>query len=837
MTQKLTGSRYKEIILEIFEILENNTLIEVKDYSKSLICEAIAKRIKINKLDSVDLYKLLLGNSLEECRNLAKAILFADKAQLISDIYHSIAMNDAIGIALVNTEDGQFINTNPLFQEFLGYNSEELQQMKLVDLLYFDEKDILTNIIISQRIKNKIKNLQEYTYTHKHVKKDGTLVHATVTIQVPRKNNSKVCLVIIKDVSDVLSNDSEAFVSEEEDVGYCLTDMDYFIIDADQYFNSVLYKFNNNLKGRSILNLLNFSDEVKTLEFLQKQYHEDGEVFDTFITYDAVKGIIDIDLSIQVINKNNKNYILFTLKDVTLIKQKEKVKENEERYRTLFNKSKVGIIVLDLEGNKAIDVNIQAVKLFGQSKEALLVSNMVEQSPEYQPDGELSRTKLSKYLQQCKETQRVEEFEWQFRKTSNNELLDTIVTFSPIKLGDKPVIIMFIYDVTAIKRTQKALEESEKKYKLIANNSQDIITLHDMDGRCIYVSPSIENVFGYRPHEIIFSSLIQHVHPYDKKEFVSLIPRIAANKGKINETIFRFKNKEGRYLTLESVSTAIFDEKTGELKHILTASRNITEKYKAQQKVKSYNKKLKKKNVELEKYINSNMQLESFAYIASHDLKSPLRSIANFTQILSNKYIDKSDEKASLYMNHILKNTKDMSALIEDLLTYSRVGNTEDLIMEDVKLNAVINHLIQQQLYNWNNKVEKVNFEVENIPDILFVNKTRVKQLFQNLISNAAKFRKKEENCTVKIYGKEFKDKWQFTVEDNGIGIKEEFIEKIFVVFKRLHTKSQYEGTGIGLSICKKIVEQHQGEIWVESEFGVGTKFHFTIAKNYKNLG
>ena len=231
---------------------------------------------------------------------------------------------------------------------------------------------------------------------------------------------------------------------------------------------------------------------------------------------------------------------------------------------------------------------------------------------------------------------------------------------------------------------------------------------------------------------------------------------------------------------------------------------------------------------QLKRYKDSNVQLENFAYIASHDLREPVRTINNFTQLLSRKMGDKLNVEEKEYFQFIKDGVNNMDLLINDLLTYSRV-NTGEHKPENLNLENLL--LIILNGLNQNIIEQEAEIIQENIPDFILGSKTKIKQLFQNLIANAIKFKKADIAPKVVISGAEDNTHWKFSISDNGIGIKPEYFEKIFMIFKKLHSKHEFQGSGIGLAICKKIVEQHDGEIWVESTLNEGTTFFFTIAK------
>jgi len=225
-----------------------------------------------------------------------------------------------------------------------------------------------------------------------------------------------------------------------------------------------------------------------------------------------------------------------------------------------------------------------------------------------------------------------------------------------------------------------------------------------------------------------------------------------------------------------------------------------------------------------EELIRSNKDLEQFAYVASHDLQEPLRMIAGYTQLLQQRYKDKLDEDANQFILYTVDGVLRMQNLITDLLTYSRL-ETRSETFEPVDCRAVLDDVLAtlQMTIEENNAVIKYG----PLPTVR-ANKGQLFQLFQNLISNAIKFRS-DKPPLINITAKPQDKQWLFSVSDNGIGMEPQYLERIFVIFQRLHTRDKYPGTGIGLAICKKIVERHGGRIWAESQPGKGSTFHFII--------
>jgi signal transduction histidine kinase len=231
---------------------------------------------------------------------------------------------------------------------------------------------------------------------------------------------------------------------------------------------------------------------------------------------------------------------------------------------------------------------------------------------------------------------------------------------------------------------------------------------------------------------------------------------------------------------------------------------------------------LKGSNAELER---SNRELELFASVASHDLQEPLHTIASYTELLAHKYKGRLDEKADKYIDFITVGTGHMHTMINDLLAYSRVG-TRAKPFVPVKTDSVLDQALAA--LGKSLKESGTVIERDELPEVAG-DDTQLAQLFQNLIGNAIKFRKKEAPLTIRVSCERRDDEWVFCVRDNGIGIEPRFFDRIFEIFRRLHTREEYEGSGMGLAICRKIVERHGGSIWVESTFGEGSSFCFTL--------
>jgi len=369
---------------------------------------------------------------------------------------------------------------------------------------------------------------------------------------------------------------------------------------------------------------------------------------------------------------------------------------------------------------------------------------------------------------------------------------------------------------------------AELRLDNVSNNVPGVIFQYHLypDGSDLldFVSKGSNSIFGFEPEECMKSTRLI----WDRIEAGGDMPQMkqsiidSANSLSPWHAVWRYQHPDGKIYWHEGFGNPV--EKSDGTILWDSIIVDISEKKIAEEQIKSANLALKKHARDLE---ISNAELEQFAYVASHDLQEPLRMISGFLTQLEKKYGDQLDEKAHQYIDFAVDGARRMRQIILDLLDFSRIGKLEEELTE-VNLNEVVEEVC---LLN-RKRIEELNAKVQykNLPTILEHSSPMI-QLFQNLISNGLKYCNPEIPPKIIIRSKELKSKWKFTIKDNGIGIEEEHFDKIFNIFQRLHNKNEYSGTGMGLAIVKKIIENHNGKIWLESEKGKGTTFHFTLPK------
>jgi PAS domain S-box-containing protein len=360
-----------------------------------------------------------------------------------------------------------------------------------------------------------------------------------------------------------------------------------------------------------------------------------------------------------------------------------------------------------------------------------------------------------------------------------------------------------------LKHQTEALLASEEKNRILIETAVDILCTTQLDGRITALNPAFQKITGFPSSEWIGKPLSSVVHPKDQTLVSAWLSHLNLERNGLRE--FRLSRLKGGPIWVEDSVTPL--QKEGQIKGVLHVLREISERKQAEEE--------RQKRLALER---SNEELERFAYLCSHDLQEPLRLIHNYTQLLEMRYGQVLDEPGQEYLKTMREGTSRMSHLIRDLLEFSKLDfETEAPSLVDCSV------VLDDALFNLQMAIQECNATIVRGPlPLVRGHHSRLVQLFQNLISNALKFRK---GLTPRIsISSAPRDKgWLFSVHDDGIGFEKSDVDKVFVVFKRLNRNTDYPGTGVGLAICKKIVEQHHGKIWAESKPGVGSTFRFRL--------
>ncbi|WP_161624994.1 sensor histidine kinase [Paramagnetospirillum caucaseum] len=366
-----------------------------------------------------------------------------------------------------------------------------------------------------------------------------------------------------------------------------------------------------------------------------------------------------------------------------------------------------------------------------------------------------------------------------------------------------------------VERARETLQAKEERFRAIADYTFDWESWLDQDGRLQWVNPAVERLAGYSIDQCLAMEdyPLPMVHQDDRETIRRL--REAALAGTFESGIeFRLICRNGLVKWVTASFQPIFAD-SGAIIGTRWSIHDITDRKKAERE-------LAERSAELER---SNTELQQFAYAASHDLQEPLRTVTSFLQLLQRRYDATLDDAAREYIRFATDGAVRMHRLITDLLVFSRV-TTHGGTFQPVRMEAVLDTV----LTNLGAAIQEAGAELTRDPlPELDCDEVQMVSLLQNLVGNAIKYRAPGTVPRVHVGAVRDGDFWRFSVSDNGIGIDPKYFERVFVIFQRLHTRTEYDGTGIGLAVAKKIVERHGGHIWVESVPGQGSTFHFTL--------
>jgi PAS domain S-box-containing protein len=497
--------------------------------------------------------------------------------------------------------------------------------------------------------------------------------------------------------------------------------------------------------------------------------------------------------------------VLALLTDITERKRAgETLRQNEATLRGILDATKESIWLYSPEGI-VIMGNQTALSRFGKTASEIIGKHFTQILP-----GDLAQSRLA-HLKEAVDSRRPINFE--------DERAGTLFhhTYYPVLGSDESVIRIacFSRDITESKRVERALRESEERYRSLFESMDEGFAfcemLYDQEGkpldfRYLNVNPAFGKLTGL-PIERVIGRTVKEVIPGIEPFWIEVFDRITQS-GR-SERIQNPVAELGRHYEAYSWRSApgcfavVFNDAT-ERKHAEEALYRTVEELR-----------------------RSNQELEQFAYITSHDLQEPLRQVRSFTQLLRERYGDKLEGKAAEYMQFVTEGTSRMLALVHDLLVYSRVGAREarrQPVLCQVALNRA--------LANLETSIAESNARItyDELPCVV-AEPTQMAQLFQNLVGNAIKFHRDSVPPEIQIGARRDGGNWLFWVKDNGVGIDPQYHNKVFLIFQRLHGRRKYAGTGIGLAICKRIVEQHGGRIWLDSEEGQGATFYFTLPR------
>ncbi|MBI5740157.1 MAG: MEDS domain-containing protein [Nitrospirae bacterium] len=551
-------------------------------------------------------------------------------------------------------------------------------------------------------------------------------------------------------------------------------------------------------------------------------FPEDGKVFtcngiDTISRYNALaifaypRDKFDAIALMEVV-KNHRFALLRNADKWEVIESseartvKDALKRSEEKLHSLFSNMSEGFayhrIILDDKGKPCdyvfLEVNEAFEKLTGLKGKNIIGKKVTDALPGIEKDptdwiGKYGKVALTG------EPAQFESYSEPLKKWFS------ISAFSP----HKGYFAVTFSDITERKQAEQEIIRVKEEWERTFDSVPDLIAILDNRHRIVRVNQAMAKQLGLDADKCVGLPCYKYVHGLDAPPAFCPHSRSIKNGCQHMEELFE-ERLGGHFI----VSTTPMFDKQGRMTGSVHVARNITERKQAE---------VERERL-VEELMRSNRELEQFAYIASHDLQEPLRTVSNYVQLIKKRYKGNLDSDADEFIDYVVGGAAHMQTLLKDLLAYSRVGSGQtSLGLTD--LNAALDRATG----NLGKLIEDTGTDIqrEDLPTV-YADGIQIVQVLQNLIGNAIKFRG-SGSPLIQIGSERKGNEWVIHVSDNGIGIDPKYFDRIFLIFKRLHSRGSYEGSGIGLAICKKIIERHGGRIWVESEPEKGTTFYFTI--------
>ena len=490
--------------------------------------------------------------------------------------------------------------------------------------------------------------------------------------------------------------------------------------------------------------------------------------------------------------------------------------ESERRFRSAFDYAPIGMALVKPDGY-FLEANAALCKMLGYSQDELM--NTTVQALTHPDDLAVSAELLDELLRGERETYQLEKR--YFHKGGQVVWASLSVSVIYGDDGRADYTIAQIQDITETRQVEKALKESRARLRIILDTVHEGVTMLADDGQIIEANASAEKVLGLTRDELLgrttldprWRTIYEDGSPFPGEDHYAM-RTLRTGQACVNGLMGVHK-PWGELAWLLVNTSPLFLNQTERPDAVVASFIDITE-------LKESAALLAQRAAQLER---SNRDLQDFAYVASHDLQEPLRMVSSYVQLLERRYKDKLDEDAVEFIGYAVDGAKRMQTLINDLLAYSRVSTKGDaLVPTDLET------VFDRALRNLRLRVEEQDAVITHDPlPTLPGDATQLLQLFQNLLGNALKFC--AETPRIHIAAEDKGDVWQLDVRDNGIGIDAGNLERVFTIFQRLHTRDLYEGTGIGLAVCRRIAERHGGQVWATSTPGEGSTFHITLAK------
>nr|WP_321411399.1 PAS domain S-box protein [uncultured Carboxylicivirga sp.] len=741
--------------------------------------------------------------------------------------FNKLYENGPFGMVTADKEF-RFKKVNPAFCEIMMYSETELQQFTFKDVSHPD--DLPKDLFNLRKLINK--EIEVYRTEKRYIRKDGEIIWGSLTLTATYDSDGLflVYLGIIEDITqrkhiEESLKKSKKLLSETESMGK-VGGWEFNVDTNEQIWTEEVFRihevdfdYNPNVnQGISY-----YTPESKPIiEQAVKNAIEFNEPFDLELEIITAKGNLRNVHTIGNADLENRRVYGF-FQDITQRKQAEEaLKNNEALLREVGRIAKIGgwefspvtgeaswteevARIHDLDPQAPIEVQKGINYYYGDSIDIIrqAVNEIVEYAKPYDLELEIMSAKgVKKWV-----------------RTIGN---------ADIENGKVVRVHGSMQDITDRKHAEQALRESEGKFRKLIESIPLPVAYTNSLGEITFRNERFLQVLGYSYEEV------PTVNEWYLKSYPDEIYRqqvikrweLAVKKAKTTNTDiepieYNITCKNGMVRTMIVSGINIED-------NLLITLIDVTDRIKAENKIKELNETLEQKVIDrTSQLVAANKEMEAFSYSVSHDLRAPLRHINGYVDLLNDRYLENLPEKARHYLNTITEASKQMGSLIDDLLQFSRTGRQE-LHKTNFDTNILVMEVLEKLKPDIKNR--KIKWKIQKLPDS-FGDYSLLKQVWINLLDNAVKYSRHKDNAEIAIEFRNEKENLVFYVRDNGVGFDMKYVHKLFGVFQRLHSQTEFEGTGIGLANVQRIILKHNGRVWTEAELNIGATFFFSLPK------
>lgn len=730
----------------------------------------------------------------------------------------------SIGMALVGL-DGNFNKVNNSLCKLLGYTARELKALSFQDITHPD--DLNTDIdFVNKMVAGTI---DTYSMEKRYFHKDGSTIWINLSVSMVTDDDGKPKYFIsqIENITD-WKNAEITLLEQQSRITNILDGThagtwEWNVQTGETRFNEVWAEIIgytlDELEPVSIETWMKFThpdDLAESNKRLQACFNREVDFYESECRMKHRDGhyvwVLDRGKVMSWTEDGKPLRMFGTHLDISRSKELELLLREQKAFiDTVLETINVGIVVCNNEGQLTL-FNKATSDMHGIAEENLPAEEWSQYYQLFEADRTtpLSTERIPLY-RAWKGEDVISEMSIRHQ---SGKMIDVLATGTRVLDGDGQPLgaVVAMTDVTQLRTIRQQLAASEAKFRGIFNSTFQFIGFLKVDGELLEANQTALDFAGLTLDQVkgkkFWDCYWWQKDEQTQRDLQQAIAKAAAGEAIVYEV--EVQGMDQQLITILFSLKPLLDE-SGNVLAIIPEGRPIDEIVEARQQLEQKNE-----------------ELEQFASIAAHDLKEPLRMVGNFMSLLKSKYGVQLDTTANKYVDFAINGSQRMSQLINDLLEYARVGS-EQVPFETIHPETLLLDILSLNDSFISEKNATISWD--SLPDITG-QKTAIQLLFQNLIMNGIKYHEPDHLPVIRISGKELSDAWLFSVEDNGIGIPAQYYEKIFQVFSRLHTKDKYSGTGMGLATCKKIVSIHGGRIWVESEEGAGSCFHFTVRKS-----